>query len=110
MTAMKQERSCLWKRERTYSVVVQDDKCKILHRSKGINASSASKLLQDQKDRHRALSVRLCLDIHLECADCDGSGLWNVNKKLICPECEGHGTVIADHLGPDVTPLDLSNQ
>lgn len=99
---MVQGHNFCWSRDRSYSVVVQDRGSTVLHRSKGINAASSAKVLEEQKVQHQSHLVTLHLDIQAECADCDGTGIWTMNRKFLCPECEGRGAIITNEIGPEM--------
>jgi DnaJ-class molecular chaperone len=101
---MAQERSFFWSRDRTYSVVIRDGSGALRQRTEGINATSASNVLEQYTKRYPTLTVTLHLDVHKECAACDGTGL--LNKDYSCSKCDGRGMIITDQIGPEIPRSD----
>ncbi len=96
---MTKDRSFCWTRARTHSVICRDSRGTILHRWTGVAVERSGKVLAEQRTQHPALTVTRHLDTHQECEDCDGTGLWNVNKRYGCPKCGGEGRIITDQIG-----------
>ena len=100
--AIEKERSSSWTRARTHSVICREKGGTILHRWTGIGVESSGKVLAEQRAQYPFLTVTRHLDVHNDCRDCDGSGLWSVNKRYHCRTCDGDGRLISDEVGIEV--------
>jgi RecJ-like exonuclease len=99
---MVQGHNFCWSRDSSYSIVVHDHDSTVLYRLKGIAAASSTKVLEEQKMQHQSYLVTLHLDMQADCTDCDGTGVRHMNKKLLCPVCEGRGAIVTNEIGPEV--------